>query len=48
MGLITSMNIKAKARPHRCKMERHDIGNYSKKDLSKIIREFEKLPYERF
>ena len=45
-GLITSLGIKAKVRPHKYKKERYAIGNVSKKDLSKIIREFEKLPYE--
>ena len=45
-GLITSLGIKAKARPHEYKKARYAIGNVSKKGLSKIIREFEKLPYE--
>ena len=45
-GLITSLGIKAKARPNKYKKERQSIGNVSKKDLSKVIREFEKLPYE--
>ena len=44
-GLITSLGLKAKVRPHKYKKARYAIGNVSKKDLSKIIREFEKLPY---
>ena len=49
-GLIISLCFKAKVRPHKFKKARYAIGNISKKDLSKIIREFEKferLPYER-
>ena len=45
-GLITSLGIKAKVRPHKYKKSRYAIRNVSKKELSKIIREFEKLPYE--
>ena len=37
-GLITSLCLKAKVRPHKCKKARYIIGNVSKKDLSKIIR----------
>ena len=40
--LITSLGIKAKARPNKYKKARHAIKNFSKKDLSRIIREFEK------
>ena len=40
-GLITSLGIKAKARPKKYKKERYAIINVSKKDISKIIREFE-------
>ena len=47
-GFITSMGFKAKIRPHKYKKERYAIGNVSKKDLLKIIREFEKLPYENY
>ena len=43
-GLITSLGIEAKVRPRKCKNSRYAIGNVSKKYLSKIIREFEKLP----
>ena len=45
-GLITSLGIKAKVRPHKYKNSRYAIGNVSKKNKSKIIREFEKLPYK--
>ena len=45
-GLITSLGLKAKARPKQYKNTRYAILNFSKKDLSKIITEFEKLPYE--
>ena len=47
-GLITSMGLKAKIRPHKYKKERYAIENVRKKDLSRIIREFEKLPYETY
>ena len=47
-GLITSMGLKAKERTKRYKMEMHAIKTVSKKDISKIIREFEKLPYEGY
>ena len=43
--LITSLVLKAKARPKKYKKERYAIGNVSKKDPSNIIREFDKLPY---
>ena len=43
-GLITSLSLKAKTRPNKYKNSRYAIGNVSKKYLSKIIREFEKLP----
>ena len=44
--MLTSLGIKAKVRPHRYKNARYAIGNVIKKELSKIIREFEKLSYE--
>ena len=47
-GLITSMGFKAKIRPYRLKKARYDIVNISKKDLSKIIKEFERLPHESY
>ena len=45
---ITSLGLKAKVRSHTCKKSRYAIGNVSKKDLLKIIGEFEKLPYESY
>ena len=47
-GLITSLGLKAKTRPNKCKKERYDIRYISKKNLSKIIREFEKLSYKSY
>ena len=47
-GLITSLGLKAKVRPHKYKKPRYYIVTFSKKDLSKIIREFEKLLYESY
>ena len=47
-GLITSLGIKAKAGPKRYKKARHAIKNVIKEDLSKIIREFDKLPYKSY
>ena len=44
-GLITSLGLKTKVRPHNYKKASYAIKNVSKKDLSKIIREFEKLSY---
>ena len=46
--LITSLGLKGKVRPHNYKKARYAIGNFSKKDPSNIIREFEKLPYESY
>ena len=49
-GLITSLGFKAKVRLQKYKKARYAIGSVSKKDLSKIIKEFEKfekLPYEK-
>ena len=45
-GLITSLGLKEKASPKKYKKERYAIGNISKKDISKIIRDFEKPPYK--
>ena len=42
-GLITSLGFKAKARPQKYNKARYAIRNVRKKDLSKIIREFEKF-----
>ena len=49
-GLNTSLGFKSKVRPQKFKKSRYSIVNFSKKGLSKIIREFEKfdkLPYEK-
>ena len=43
-GLITSLSIKVKASPKKYKKERYAVRNISKKYLTKIIREFDKLP----
>ena len=48
--MITSLGFKAKVRPHKYKKSGYAIGNVSTKELSNIIREFEKfekLPYEK-
>ena len=45
-GLITFMGLNAKVRSHKYKKSRYAIGSVSKKNLSNIIREFVKLPYE--
>ena len=42
-GLITSLGFKAKVWPQKYKKVRYAIGNVSKKDLSNIIRDFEKF-----
>ena len=47
-ALITSLGFKAKVGPHKYKKARYFIVNVSKKDLLKIIREFEKFPYESY
>ena len=47
-GLITSLGFKAEVRPNKYKKARYAIGNVSKKEFSKIISEFEKLPYESY
>ena len=44
--MITSLGIKEKTRPKKYKKSRYTIVNISIKYLSKIIREFEKLPYK--
>ena len=49
-GLVTSLGFKTKAKSTKFKKAKFAIGNVSEKDLSKIIREFEKfekLPYEK-
>ena len=46
--MITSIGLKDKARTEKYKKARYAIGSFSKKDLSKIIRDFEKLTYESY
>ena len=46
--MITSLGIKDKERPNKYKEARYSIKNVSMKELSKIIREFEKLPYKSY
>ena len=49
-GLVTSLGFKTKTRTQKYKKARYAIGNFSEKDLSKIITEFkniEKLLYEK-
>ena len=48
-GLVTSLGFKTKVRLQKYKKARYAVGNVSEKDLSEIIKEFEKiekLPYE--
>ena len=48
--MVTALAFKTKARSPKYKKERYAIGNVSEKDLTKIIKEFEKigkLPYEK-
>ena len=42
-GLVTALVLKTKARSKKYKKARYAIGNVSMKDLSNIIKEFEKL-----
>ena len=42
-GLITSQGFKTKARSQKYKKAKYAIGNVSEKDISKIIKEFEKI-----
>ena len=49
-GLITSLGFKTKARSQKYKKARYAIGNFSKKVIYKIIRDFdriEKLTYDK-
>ena len=46
--LMNSLGLKAKTRPKKCKNSRCAIVNVSMKDLSNIIRGFEKLPYKSY
>ena len=45
--MIASLGFKSIVRLQKYKKARYAIGNVSKKDLAKIIREFEILPYEK-
>ena len=48
--MVASLVLKTKARSQKYKKAMYSIGNISKKDLSEIIREFEKfekIPYEK-
>ena len=47
-GFVIALDFKTKVRSPKYKKARYAIGNVSEKDISKIIREFEKfekLPY---
>ena len=49
-GLVTALVFKTKVRSPKYKKARYAIRNVSEKDLSKIIKDFEKtgkLPYEK-
>ena len=46
--MITYLDLRAKVRLHKYKKSRYAIKNVSKKDFSKIIREFENFPYESY
>ena len=47
-GLITSMDLKTNLRSKKYKMTRYTITILSMKDISKIIKDFEKLPYKGY
>ena len=42
-GLVTALDFKNKVSSQKYKKERYAIRNFSEKDLSKIIKEFEKI-----
>ena len=42
-GLVTALDFKTKVRSQKYKKGRYAIGNFIKEDLSKIIKEFEKI-----
>ena len=46
--MITSLGLKTKVRLQKYKKARYAIRNVSNKDISKIITDFEKLPYESY
>ena len=41
--MVISLGLNTKARSQKYKKVRYAIGNVSEKDLSKIIKEFEKI-----
>ena len=41
--MITSLGFKTKVRSQKYKKARYAIGNISEKDISKIIKKFEKI-----
>ena len=48
--MVTALGFKTKVRPQKYKKAGYAVGNFSEKDLSKIIKEFDKigkLPYEK-
>ena len=47
-GLITSLGIKTIGRSNRNKNSRYAINNVIMRDLSKIVKEFERLPYKGY
>ena len=47
-GLITSLGLNFKARPKRYKNSRYAIRNVSKKEILKIMRNFDKLPFQSY
>ena len=46
--MITSLGLKANVTPKKCKKARYDIVNVSMTNISKIIREFERLHYKGY
>ena len=48
MGFITSLDFRYKVRPHKYKKAMYANRDIFKKDLSGIIKEFEKSPYESY
>ena len=42
-GLVTALAFKNKVRSQKCKKAKYVIGNVSKKDLLKVIKDFEKI-----
>ena len=42
-GLVTALDFRTKVRPQKYQTARYSIGNVSTKDLSNIIKEFDKI-----